>query len=104
MTNNEGPPPGKLADRDHDAIIGAFEANMLGPALIIRALLPGMRERRFGHIVNITSAMVKAPRPHLGLSTAARTALTAFCKSIGPEAAADNVTINNLLWTKTSGT
>lgn len=97
VTNNEGPPPGKLADWDHDAIIAALEANMLGPALMIRAVLPGMQGRRFGRIVNITSAMVKSPRPHLGLSTAARTALTAFCKSVGPTVAADNVTINNLL-------
>jgi 3-oxoacyl-[acyl-carrier protein] reductase len=97
VTNNEGPPPGKLADWDHDAFLAAFESNMLGPALMIRAVLPGMQQRRFGRIVNITSAMVKSPRPHMGLSTAARTALTALCKSIGPTVAADNVTINNLL-------
>jgi 3-oxoacyl-[acyl-carrier protein] reductase len=97
VTNNEGPPPGKLADWDHDALIAAFESNMLGPALMIRAVLPGMQQRRFGRIVNITSAMVKSPRPHMGLSTAARTALTALCKSIAPTVAADNVTLNNLL-------
>jgi 3-oxoacyl-[acyl-carrier protein] reductase len=64
---------------------------------VIRAVLPGMQQRRFGRIVNITSAMVKSPRPHMGLSTAARTALTALCKSIAPTVAADNVTINNML-------
>jgi 3-oxoacyl-[acyl-carrier protein] reductase len=53
--------------------------------------------RKFGRIVNITSAMVKSPRPHMGLSTAARIALTALCKSIAPTVAADNVAINNLL-------
>jgi 3-oxoacyl-[acyl-carrier protein] reductase len=97
VTNNEGPPPGKLADWDHDAFITALEANMLGPALLIRAVLPGMQQRKFGRIINITSAMVKSPRPHMGLSTAARTALTALCKSIAPTVAADNVTINNML-------
>ena len=97
ITNNEGPPPGKLADWDHDALTAAFEANMIGPALMIRAVLPGMQRRGFGRIVNITSAMVKSPRPHMGLSTAARTALTALCKSIASTVAADNVTINNLL-------
>ena len=97
VTNNEGPPPGKLADWDHDAIVAAMEANMLGPSLMIRAVLPGMQQRKFGRIVNITSAMVKSPRPHMGLSTAARTALTALCKSIAPTVAADNVTINNML-------
>ena len=97
VTNNEGPPPGKLADWDHDAFIAAIEANMLAPALMIRAVLPGMQARRFGRIVNITSAMVKSPRPALGLSTASRAALTALCRSIAGSVAADGVTINNLL-------
>jgi 3-oxoacyl-[acyl-carrier protein] reductase len=97
VTNNAGPPPGELRDWDHDAWLQAFEANMIAPILLIRALLPGMRARKFGRIVNITSAMVKSPHPVMGLSTAARTALTAACKSISLEAAADNVTINNLL-------
>lgn len=97
VTNNAGPAPGKLQDWDRQAWIAAFESNMIAPILLIRALLPGMRARKFGRIVNITSAMVKSPHPLMGLSTAARTALTAACKSISREAAADNVTINNLL-------
>jgi 3-oxoacyl-[acyl-carrier protein] reductase len=97
VNNNAGPPPGELADWDHVAWLAALEANMLAPILLIRALLPGMRQRRFGRIVNVTSAMVKSPRAHMGLSTAARTGLTALCKSLVPEVAKDNVTINNLL-------
>jgi len=97
INNNAGPTPGKFEDWDHDAYIGAFEQNMLPAALLIRALLPGMRARKFGRIVNVTSAMVKSPNPHQGLSTAARTALTALCKAISREAVIDNVTINNLL-------
>jgi 3-oxoacyl-[acyl-carrier protein] reductase len=97
VNNNAGPPPGELADWDHAAWLSALEANMLAPILLIRALLPGMRQRRFGRIVNITSATVKSPRAHMGLSTAARTGLTALCKALVPEVAKDNVTINNLL-------
>ncbi|MGE0630100.1 MAG: SDR family oxidoreductase [Lautropia sp.] len=97
VNNNAGPPPGKLSDWDHAAWIAALESNMLAPVLLIRAFLPGMRLRKFGRIVNITSAMVKSPRPPMALSTAARTGLTAFSKSVSVEAAADNVTINNLL-------
>jgi len=97
VNNNAGPPPGELADWDHAAWLSALEANMLAPILLVRALLPGMRQRRFGRIVNITSAMVKSPRAHMGLSTAARTGLTALCKALVPEVAKDNVTINNLL-------
>lgn len=97
VNNNAGPPPGKLADWGHEQWIAALEANMLAPALLIRAVVPGMRARRFGRIVNITSAMVKSPRPMMALSTGARAGLTAFSKSLSLEVAADNVTINNLL-------
>jgi 3-oxoacyl-[acyl-carrier protein] reductase len=97
VNNNAGPPPGKFEDWDREAWIGALDNNMLAPIFMIQALLPGMRQRRFGRIVNITSAMVKSPRPTMGLSTAARTGLTALCKSISHEVAPDNVTINNLL-------
>ena len=97
VNNNAGPPPGKLEDWHHDAWIAALESNMLAPILLIRAFLPGMRARKFGRIINITSAMVKSPRPHMALSTTARTGLTAFSKSVSLEAIADNVTINNLL-------
>lgn len=97
VNNNAGPPPGKLDEWGHDVWLAALENNMLAPILLIKALLPGMRQRRFGRIVNITSAMVKSPMPSMGLSTAARTGLTALCKSISHEVAPDNVTINNLL-------
>lgn len=97
VNNNAGPPPGKLADWHHDQWIAALESNMLAPALLIRAVVPGMRERKFGRIINITSAMVKSPRPPMALSTGARAGLTAFSKSLSLEVARDNVTINSLL-------
>lgn len=97
VTNNGGPPPGRFEDWDHAAWTAALEANLLAPVLLIRAVVGGMRARRFGRIVNITSAMVKAPHALMGLSTAARSALTAVCKGLSREVAADNVTINNLL-------
>ena len=97
VNNNAGPPPGKFEDWDHAQWLQAIEANMLAPIFMIKAVLPGMCERKFGRIVNITSAMVKSPRPHMGLSTSCRTALTALSKAVSRDVAADNVTINNLL-------
>jgi 3-oxoacyl-[acyl-carrier protein] reductase len=97
VNNNAGPPTGGMSDFDHAAWLQALEANMLAPILLIRAFVDGMRARRFGRIVNITSAQVKSPRLHLALSTTARTGLTAFSKALSREVAADNVTINNLL-------
>lgn len=97
VTNNGGPPPGRFEDWEHADWLRALESNLLAPLMLIRALLPGMKERGFGRIVNITSAMVKTPVAPLGLSTAARSGLTALCKSISKQAAPHNVTINNLL-------
>jgi 3-oxoacyl-[acyl-carrier protein] reductase len=97
VTNNGGPAPGRFEDWDHATWLAALEQNLLAPVLLIRAVIGGMRERRFGRIVNITSAMVKSPHPLMGLSTAARSALTAVCKGLSREVARDNVTINNLL-------
>jgi 3-oxoacyl-[acyl-carrier protein] reductase len=97
VNNNGGPPPGRFEDWDHARWLAALEANLLAPVLLIRAVIGGMRARRFGRIVNITSAMVKAPHAAMGLSTAARSALTAVCKGLSREVARDNVAINNLL-------
>jgi 3-oxoacyl-[acyl-carrier protein] reductase len=97
VTNNGGPMPARFEDCDHATWLAALEQNLLAPALLIRAVIGGMRARRFGRIVNVTSAMVKAPHPMMGLSTASRSALTAVCKGLSREVARDNVTINNLL-------
>jgi 3-oxoacyl-[acyl-carrier protein] reductase len=97
VNNNAGPPPGNWAEFQHAEWIGALESNMLAPILLIQHFVPKMRARKFGRVVNITSAMVKAPLAHMTLSTTARAGLTAFCKAISREVAADNVTINNLL-------
>jgi 3-oxoacyl-[acyl-carrier protein] reductase len=56
-----------------------------------------MAERGFGRVINITSAMVKAPHPALSLSVAARLGLTGFVKTIAASYVKSNVTINNLL-------
>jgi 3-oxoacyl-[acyl-carrier protein] reductase len=97
VTNNSGPPPGDLDDWSYADWLRALEANMLAPIFLIKAVLPGMRSRRFGRIVNITSAVVKQPRPPMGLSGSVRLGLTGLSKAISRDAARDNVTINNIL-------
>ena len=98
VNNNAGPPPGRFEDWGRTEWMAAIDANMLAPIFMIKAVLPGMRARKFGRIVNITSAMVKSPRfPEMGLSTSARTGLTGLSKSLSRAVAVDNVTINNLL-------
>jgi 3-oxoacyl-[acyl-carrier protein] reductase len=98
VNNNAGPAPGKLADFDHSHWLEALEANMLAPALLMRGVLPGMRSRKFGRIINVTSAMVKSPRPGMGLSTGARAGLTAFSKSLSISCPNVSIPTGNVLW------
>ncbi|HET9045455.1 MAG TPA: SDR family oxidoreductase [Casimicrobiaceae bacterium] len=97
VTNAGGPPPGDFRDFDRAAWIRALDANMLTPIELIKATIDGMIARRFGRIVNITSAAVKAPIDILSLSNGARSGLTGFVAGVARKVARHNVTINNLL-------
>jgi 3-oxoacyl-[acyl-carrier protein] reductase len=97
INNNAGPEPGPFLGFEREDWEGAMEANFYAPVFMIKALLPGMRARKFGRIVNITSARVKSPTPTMALSTAPRAGLTALARSLALDVAIDNVTVNNLL-------
>jgi len=97
INNAGGPPPGLWSDWDRDDFIAALDANMLTPIALIKALVPGMMDRGWGRVVNITSQSVKAPIPVLGLSNAARTGLTGYVAGTSRQVAGKGVTINNLL-------
>ncbi len=97
ITNAGGPPPGDFRDLTEAQWLAALHSNMLTPIALIRAVIDPMIARRFGRIVNITSASVKSPIPTLGLSNGARAGLTGFVGGVAREGARHNVTINNLL-------
>ncbi|WP_066270003.1 SDR family oxidoreductase [Hydrogenophaga palleronii] len=97
VTNAGGPPPGDFRDWSRDDWLAALDANMLAPIALIRSTLDGMINRRFGRVLNITSAAVKAPIGELGLSNGARSGLTGFVAGLARTAVRHNVTINNLL-------
>lgn len=97
VNNAGGPPPGMWTDWDRDDFIKALDANMLAPIALIKALVPGMMERGWGRVVNITSQSVKAPIAVLGLSNSARTGLTGYVAGTSRQVAGQGVTINNLL-------
>ncbi len=97
VNNAGGPPPGMWADWDREDFIRALDANMLAPIAMMQAVLPGMMERGWGRVVNITSQSVKSPIPQLGLSNSARAGLTGFVGGTSRQVAPKGVTINNLL-------
>jgi 3-oxoacyl-[acyl-carrier protein] reductase len=97
VCNSGGPKPGRLEDWTATAWNEAVAAGMISPILLIQAVIVGMRDRGFGRVVAITSAMVKTPKFPMALSTGPRAGLTAFCKALAGEVAGDGVTVNCIL-------
>ena len=97
VTNAGGPPPGMWTDWDREDFIGALDANMLTPIALMKALVPGMMDRGWGRVVNITSVSVKSPVAVLGLSNSARAGLTGYVAGTSRQVAGKGVIINNLL-------
>jgi len=97
VNNAGGPPPGLWSDWERADFIAALDANMLAPIALMKALMPGMIDRGWGKVVNITSQSVKSPIPQLGLSNAARAGLTGYVAGTARQVAGKGVNINNLL-------
>ncbi|WP_347139172.1 SDR family oxidoreductase [Paracoccus sp. SSK6] len=97
VTNAGGPPPGDWRDWNRDDFIRAIDANMLSAIALMQALVPGMMERGWGRVVNITSQSVRSPIAALGLSNTARTGLTGFVAGMSRQVAGHGVVVNNLL-------
>ena len=97
VNNNGGPPRKDYSELAREAIITGVIMNMVTPIELIQAVIEPMVKRKFGRIVNITSASVKSPISGLDLSSGARAGLTAFLAGVARQVAASNVTINHIL-------
>ncbi len=97
INNSGGPPPGNFFEWSEDDFLSAIKSNFTQSAMLMQSVLPGMKERKFGRIINILSAMVKNPHVIMGLSTSARSGLLGLSKGLSREMAQFNITINNLL-------
>lgn len=97
VNNAGGPPPGKWTDWSRDDFIKAIDANMLSAVALMQALVPGMMERGWGRVVNITSQSVRSPVSVLGLSNTARSGLTGFVAGMSRQVAGQGVCVNNIL-------
>jgi 3-oxoacyl-[acyl-carrier protein] reductase len=96
VTNAGGPPSTVFADTDIEMFRNAFELNALSAIRLAKLVLPGMRERKWGRIINITSVSVKQPIEGLLLSNTVRAGLTGWAKTLSNEVASDGVTVNNV--------
>ncbi|TQM36284.1 SDR family oxidoreductase [Pseudonocardia cypriaca] len=97
VLNGGGPPPGVAVDFTPEQLADAVALLVQPHQRLVRAVLPGMRERGFGRIVAIGSSGVQAPLERLVASNAARAALAGYLKTLAGEVAADGVTVNMVL-------
>jgi 3-oxoacyl-[acyl-carrier protein] reductase len=97
VANTGGPPGGDPLEFTRQQWQDAHRELMLGPMALIQAVLPGMRERGFGRILNISSSAAREPIPTLMLSSAHRSGMLATFRTIARKVAADGVTLNTIL-------
>jgi 3-oxoacyl-[acyl-carrier protein] reductase len=96
VTNTGGPPLGGTLDHPREDWDAAYRALVLAPRTLIDAVLPRMRERRWGRIVNVGSSSMREPIPGLALSNAHRMAAIGLFKTLASEVAGDGITVNTV--------
>jgi 3-oxoacyl-[acyl-carrier protein] reductase len=97
VTNSGGPPSGNFESFSPEQWESATRLLLYSAVGLTRALLPGMKERRWGRILNVTSIAVKQPIDGLMLSNSLRAAVTGFARTLANEVAPFNVTVNNIM-------
>jgi len=96
VLNTGGPPFGGALDHGLDEWESAYRSLVLAPRVLAGAVVPGMRERGWGRIVNVGSSSTREPLPGLNLSNSHRMAAVGFLKTLATEIAADGVTVNTV--------
>lgn len=97
VNNTGGPPPGLAHEAGIEAYEQAFRLHLLAFQTLVRSVVPGMKERRSGRIINVISTSVKAPLPNLGVSNTIRGAVAQWSKTLAHELGPFNITVNNVL-------
>lgn len=96
ITNTGGPPLGGALDHELQDWESAYRSLVLAPRVLAGAVVPGMRERGWGRIVNVGSSSTREPIPGLNLSNANRMAAVGFFKTLSREVAAEGITVNTV--------
>lgn len=97
VANTGGPPSGPFEQHGWETWQGAVDLLLRSAVELTRGVLPGMRERRWGRILAVTSIAVKQPVEGLMLSNSLRAAVTGFMRTLANEVADSGVTVNTLL-------
>jgi 3-oxoacyl-[acyl-carrier protein] reductase len=97
VTNTGGPPTGKFESFTQGDWDNAFQLLLNSAVELLRGFLPGMKERKWGRIISITSQAVKQPVNNLILSNAVRSSVVGLMKTLSNELGEYNITVNNVM-------
>lgn len=97
VNNTGGPPPGPAHLAEVEAYAQAFRQHLLAFQTLVMAVVPGMRQRGGGRIINVISTSVKLPLHNLGVSNTVRGAVASWSKTLANELGPYNITVNNVL-------
>jgi 3-oxoacyl-[acyl-carrier protein] reductase len=97
INNTGGPPGGTAIDAAPESFLAAFNAHLICNQILTQAVTPGMKEAKYGRIVNVISTSVKAPIPNLGVSNTIRGAVASWAKTLATELGPHGITVNNVL-------
>jgi len=97
VTNTGGPPAGPFESHSAEAWRAAYASLLESVVGLSRAFLPGMKDRSWGRIINVTSIAVKQPVNDLILSNSIRSAVTGFARTLANEVAGHGITVNNVM-------
>ena len=97
INNTGGPAPGPAYEATVEQFANAFRLHLLAFQTLVQAVLPGMRAKRGGRIINIISTSVKQPLPDLGVSNTIRGAVAQWGKTLANELGPFGITVNNVL-------
>ncbi len=97
INNTGGPPAGLAIDSKVDEFIDAFNSHLICNQILTQSVVPGMKKKKYGRIINVISISVKQPVPGLGVSNTVRGAVASWAKTLSVELAPFGITVNNIL-------
>jgi 3-oxoacyl-[acyl-carrier protein] reductase len=97
INNTGGPPGGQAIEADTDEFLDAFNSHLICNQILVRALVPGMKNKSWGRIINVISTSVKQPLTGLGVSNTIRGAVANWAKTLANELGQFGITVNNVL-------
>lgn len=97
VNNAGGPSAGPIVDATDEQFENAFKLHLRANALLAKQVIPGMKAKQYGRIINIISTSVKSPIDNLGVSNTIRWAVASWAKTLSYEVAKYGITVNSVL-------